>query len=179
VKGGELGMEDNTTNQSNKQLPVIVAAVVAIVALVGVGAMVLSKQNTAPAPTADKSTSMDSGLDTGTQLAQSPEALSGTPDTVLPANTSGVTIVAVEAGNFSYKPNEIRVKKGATVKIEMKSVDMMHDFNIDELNVKMPITKSGETGTVEFTADKVGEFEIYCSVGQHRQNGQVGKLIVE
>jgi len=32
---------------------------------------------------------------------------------------------------------------------------------------------------VEFTADTPGEFEYYCSVGQHRANGQVGKLIVE
>jgi len=55
----------------------------------------------------------------------------------------------------------------------------MHDFVIDELNVKMPIVKNGEIGTVEFIADQVGEFEYYCSVGQHRQNGQVGKLIVE
>jgi heme/copper-type cytochrome/quinol oxidase subunit 2 len=85
----------------------------------------------------------------------------------------------MEAGSFYYSPNEIRVKKGETVKIVMKSVDMMHDFNIDELDVKLPITKSGETNSVEFTADTVGEFEFYCSVGQHRANGQVGTLIVE
>ena len=61
----------------------------------------------------------------------------------------------------------------------MKAADQMHNFNIDELGVKLPIVKSGNTGTVEFTADKLGTFEYYCSVVQHRANGQVGKLIVQ
>lgn len=86
--------------------------------------------------------------------------------------------IEVEAGSFYYKPNTITVKKGEKVKIVMKSVSMMHDFNIDELGVKMPITKNGDTGTVEFTAEKVGSFEYYCSVGKHRQLGQVGTLTV-
>lgn len=90
-----------------------------------------------------------------------------------------IKTVEMEAGSFYYKPNLITVKKGEKVKIVMKSVSMMHDFNIDELNVKMPIVKNGDTGTVEFTADKIGTFEYYCSVGQHRQNGQVGKLVIE
>jgi heme/copper-type cytochrome/quinol oxidase subunit 2 len=87
--------------------------------------------------------------------------------------------IAVEAGSFYYKPAEIRVKKGETVTIEMNSVDMMHDFNIDELGVKIPITRSGSTNSVTFTADTVGTFEYYCSVGNHRAQGQVGTLIVE
>ncbi len=95
------------------------------------------------------------------------------------ATEDGITVIEVEGGSFYYKPNEIRVKKGETVKIVLKSVDMMHDFVIDELDVKMPITKSGETNEVTFTADTVGEFEYYCSVGQHRAQGQVGTLIVE
>jgi len=32
---------------------------------------------------------------------------------------------------------------------------------------------------VTFVADKAGEYEFYCSVGQHRANGMVGKLIVK
>lgn len=90
-----------------------------------------------------------------------------------------VQIVEVEAGSFYYEPNEIRVKQGETVRIVMTSVDMMHDFKIDELGVSLPITRNGETNEVEFTADTVGEFEFYCSVGEHRANGQVGTLIVE
>lgn len=90
-----------------------------------------------------------------------------------------VQVVEIEAGSFYYEPNMIKVKKGQRVQVVIKSVDMMHDFNIDELNVKSEIVKSGETGTVEFVASKVGSFEYYCSVGQHRQNGQVGTIVVE
>jgi nitrosocyanin len=95
------------------------------------------------------------------------------------APTEEIKIVNVEAGSFYYKPNEITVKQGEKVRIVMNSVSMMHDFNIDELGVKMPIIQNGNTGTVEFTADKKGSFEYYCSVGQHRANGQVGTLIVQ
>lgn len=86
--------------------------------------------------------------------------------------------IVVDAGAFYYKPNTITVKKGEKVQIVLKSVDMMHDFNIDELNVHSPIVKSGTENTVTFTADKVGKFEYYCSVGQHRKNGQVGTIEV-
>jgi heme/copper-type cytochrome/quinol oxidase subunit 2 len=104
-----------------------------------------------------------------------------TAETSAPVNTDTSTskTVSLEAGSFYYKPNAIRVKQGDTITITMKSADMMHDFNIDELNVKMPITKAGETGTVTFTATQKGTFEFYCSVGNHKAQGQVGTLIVE
>ena len=91
---------------------------------------------------------------------------------------SQVKEVSVEAGSFYFKPSEITVKKGEKVKIVMRSVSLMHNFTVDELNVQLPIVKNGDTGTVEFIPDRVGTFEYYCSVGEHRQNGQAGKLIV-
>lgn len=88
-------------------------------------------------------------------------------------------VFTIDAGSFYYKPNEVKVKKGDTVKIVMNSKDMMHDFNIDELEVKIPITKPGSSAEVTFVADTAGTFEFYCSVGIHRQQGQVGKIIIE
>lgn len=85
----------------------------------------------------------------------------------------------IEAGSFYYSVKEIRVTKGDKVRIILEADDMMHDFNIGELSVHGPITKAGETNVIEFTADKTGVFEYYCSVGQHRKMGQVGKIIVE
>ena len=145
--------------------PLMISAIVVVLVAVGIGAMMMNKQST-------------SGI---TEEAAQTQNTKDTPQTspeVAGATASAKTI-DVEAGSFYYKPNEIRVKKGETVKIVLHSVSMMHDFNIDELNVKMPITKAGNTGTVEFVADKVGTFEYYCSVGQHRAQGQVGKLIIE
>lgn len=87
--------------------------------------------------------------------------------------------INMEAGSFYYSIKEIRAKKGDKITIVMTSKDAMHDFTIDEMNVKSPTVKAGETATIEFTADKTGIFEYYCSVGQHKKMGQVGKLVVE
>lgn len=91
----------------------------------------------------------------------------------------GIQTIEVEGGSFYYAPDEIRVKRGEPVRITLNSVDAMHDFVIDELDVKTPVIQAGETATVEFTPETAGEYTFYCSVGQHRQLGMVGTLIVE
>ncbi|HLG26120.1 MAG TPA: plastocyanin/azurin family copper-binding protein, partial [Candidatus Gracilibacteria bacterium] len=85
----------------------------------------------------------------------------------------------VDGGNFYFTPNEIRVKKGDTVKIVFNNTGGMHNFVLDEFNVTMDPIKESGSQTVEFVADKVGSFEYYCSVGSHRQMGMKGTVIVE
>lgn len=163
--------EVNTTSTQKQGMnPLLIGGIiVALVIVVGAALLLNRNSSTTPAMT---ETQMEgsgvTGMDTATPVGG--EVMSGTP---------ADKTVTVEAGSFYYSPKEIRVKKGDRVKIIMTSKDMMHDFMIDELNVQLPITSAGETKTVEFVAEKAGEFEYYCSVGQHRANGQVGKLIVE
>lgn len=88
-------------------------------------------------------------------------------------------VFTLEAKNFRFTPDKIKVKKGDRVKVVLNVVDMQHDFVVDELNVRTKVGKAGETVEVEFTADRAGEFEFYCSVGNHRALGMVGTLIVE
>ena len=90
-----------------------------------------------------------------------------------------VVTVDVVGGNFYFTPKEIRVKKGDTVTINFKNVDGFHDFKIDEFNVATQRIQAGGTETVQFSADKAGSFEYYCSVGSHRAMGMKGMLIVE
>lgn len=92
---------------------------------------------------------------------------------------SEIKVINMTGDNFRFDPDEIRVKEGDKVRVVLTSVDMPHDFNVDELLVDGSIGQAGETTQVEFTATKIGEFEFYCSVGQHRVNGMVGTLIVE
>ena len=91
---------------------------------------------------------------------------------------SDVKVIDVEGGSFYFKPNEITVKKGQKVKIVLNAVSLQHDFVIDEFNVKSDTVPSGQSTEVTFTPDKTGEFEFYCSIGNHRAQGMVGKLIV-
>ncbi len=76
---------------------------------------------------------------------------------------------------FSLK--EITVNKGDIVRIKVTNIKGTHDFVIDEYGIKK-ITPLNEEVIVEFTADKAGSFEYYCSVTGHRQKGQWGTLRV-
>jgi heme/copper-type cytochrome/quinol oxidase subunit 2 len=169
-------MENNEPKSNNMLLFVGIGAVVLLVA--GVAILGLSGSGRKPAQVA--STPQVESSSTTLPIATTPSASPAPTSSASAATTAaGVKVIAVEAGSFYYKPNEIRVKKGEKVKIDLTAVDMMHDFNIDALNVHLPITKSGTSSSVVFTADRTGVFEYYCSVGNHRARGQVGKLIVE
>lgn len=85
----------------------------------------------------------------------------------------------IEGKSFEFSQTELRVKKGDQVRINFNNTQGVHDLTIDELNVATKIIQVGQSDTVEFVADETGVFEFYCSVGNHRQLGMVGKLIVE
>lgn len=85
----------------------------------------------------------------------------------------------IEGSNYSFDVKEMRVKKGDQVTVNFTNAEGTHDFKIDEFNVATAQIPAGQSESVTFTADQAGTFEYYCSVGQHRQNGMVGSLIVE
>lgn len=95
------------------------------------------------------------------------------------AMMEGVVAIDMTGDKFRFSEDEITVNQGDTVKITLNAVDMPHDWVVDELNVRTDIAQPGETVTVEFVAETAGEYEYYCSVGQHRANGMVGTLIVK
>ncbi len=86
---------------------------------------------------------------------------------------------SLTAANFSFSQKEIKVKMGDTVKIVLANSEGFHDWVIDEFTARTKQISAGATDSVEFVAAKKGTFEYYCSVGNHRKQGMVGKLIVE
>ncbi len=94
-------------------------------------------------------------------------------------NQQAVKEFTVSAENYDFSVKEMKVKKGETVKVTFVNREGLHDWVLDEFNAKTKIMPAGGSETVEFVADKSGTFEYYCSVGNHRQLGMVGKLIVE
>jgi len=96
-----------------------------------------------------------------------------------PSTSAPVKEFVVTGQNFSFSPSTIIVKKGDRVKITFKNTQGFHDFKIDEYSVAAAQTKSPAEEVLEFTADKVGTFEYYCSVGSHRAMGMKGTLKVE
>lgn len=165
--------ENKTTESTNsapgnskKMSPMIIAGVVLVVAVVGYFAMTMM---------GDKTQDSLEVVDVSNNNA-SMEA-TGATDTSTAAS-GDVVNVTLEAGNFYFKPNVINAKLGQTVRVTINSVSMQHDFVIDDLGVKSTVLPSGKSETIEFVADTIGEFEFYCSVGNHRQQGMVGTLVV-
>ena len=104
-----------------------------------------------------------------------PEADSSIEEMIV---TEEVKEFVVTGQNFSFSPSVITVKKGDKVKITFKNTSGFHDFVIDNYGVATKQTQSPTTEVLEFTADKIGSFEYYCSVGTHRAMGMKGTLVV-
>lgn len=79
------------------------------------------------------------------------------------------------APQFSLK--EITVNKGDRVRIKVTNTKGAHDFTLNEYNI-FKETPLNEEVTIEFTADKAGEFVYYCAKMNHRELGQWGTLKV-
>ena len=95
---------------------------------------------------------------------------------VSPSNVKEFTL---EASNYKYSLAEMRVKKGDIVRVTIKAIEGGHDFQLDEFAASSRILQAGEQETIQFSADRTGIFEYYCSIGNHRAMGMKGKLIVE
>lgn len=85
----------------------------------------------------------------------------------------------VDAFNFGYSMDEIRVSEGDVVTITLTNSDGFHDFVVDEFDAASARIQAGDTTTVTFVADQAGTYEYYCSVGNHRDQGMIGTLVVE
>lgn len=82
------------------------------------------------------------------------------------------------AKQWEFTPGTITVKKGDTVRLSIKSIDVDHGFAISAFNVNTPL-QPGETTAVEFVVDKTGTFTFFCSVFCGAGHGSMkGTLVV-
>ena len=83
------------------------------------------------------------------------------------------------AKKWQFDPSIINVKQGDKVRLKIKSIDVAHGFNLLDFNVNENLEPEKEI-TVEFVADKKGEFTFFCSVFCGVGHiGMKGKLVVE
>jgi cytochrome c oxidase subunit 2 len=76
------------------------------------------------------------------------------------AQTSERTI-KITAHKFAYEPNEIQLKLGEPVVLELTSKDVTHGFNIPDLGVRADL-EPGDTVRVRLVPEKAGTFEFHC-----------------
>lgn len=150
---------------------------VIIVAVIAIGAYVLFGK----APDGDSWSTELKEMQGGEneQMEKSNQAMTPASESSATAEVvNGVKVFTINGSNFKFEPNMISVNKGDKVKIVFKNTGGFHDFVIDELNVKTKQIGASSEDSVEFTAEKVGSFEFYCSVGNHRTMGMKGTLVV-
>ena len=165
----------------NKQI--LIAGVIILVIVGGGGLFLMSQSSAQPAPKVTTNEAVEGNAEsTGIKvpedvLVESSGAAGANDETVV--NQGATKEFAVNGANYSFSVKEMKVKKGDTVKVTFTNNESMHDWVIDEFSARTKVLPAGQSETIEFVADRVGTFEYYCNIGQHRQNGMAGKLIVE
>lgn len=111
---------------------------------------------------------------------QPPITVTPTPESPIPETSAPelkeFTIIAKQ---FEFIPETITVNQGDQVKLTVTSIDVTHGFLISEYGINERL-EPGKTITVEFIADKKGEFSMVCNIvcgSGHRS--MRGKLIVK
>ena len=85
----------------------------------------------------------------------------------------------VKADDYKFIPDTITVNQGDKVIIKAIAIDKHHGIGIKAFNINKDLPK-GEWVTIEFTADKEGEFTIHCSkFCGWKHFWMKGKLIVQ
>jgi nitrite reductase (NO-forming) len=115
------------------------------------------------------------GVSVTTATTPSSESISGLREKSFAIDSWMEMVDGKMSAHFSVPV--IEVKQGDLVRLMINNSKGTHDFVIDEYGIKMD-TPEGQLTSFEFVADKVGEFEYYCSKYNHRNIGQKGILRV-
>lgn len=159
---------DNQVPESKKNSSGIIVGVVIVVVLLAGGYFLFFNKSSHPSNPSQQQTLNEQTTTAPTVAPTTGEETKGS-----------VKEFTFEASNFKFNLKEIKVNKGDTVKIHLVNKGGFHDWVLDEFNAKTDTIQGDQTADIEFVADKVGTFEYYCSVGNHRQMGMKGNLIVE
>jgi len=90
------------------------------------------------------------------------------------ADEPAARIIKVSAKRFVFVPNQLTLKKGETVEIELGSEDVPMGFSAPDFALRSDIIP-GQTTRVKFTPQKVGTYtflcDIFCGSGHESMDG--------
>lgn len=86
--------------------------------------------------------------------------------------------VSMLAMKFDYLPDEVTVKKGKPVVLELSTLDRLHGFDAPALDLHAEI-QPGPPTILRFTPAKAGTFGVHCDIfcGDGHE-GMAGHIIV-
>jgi cytochrome c oxidase subunit 2 len=103
---------------------------------------------------------------------------------LLGAGTIGLTaaaqpkeqVIKILARRFTYSPNQLTLKKGVPVVLELTTADVLMGFSAPDFRVRADIVP-GKVAKVRLVPDKVGTFDflcdIFCGSGHESMNGTI------
>ncbi len=88
--------------------------------------------------------------------------------------------ITVTGNEFTFSPSTITVQAGESIFLIFNNTgSATHNLTIQELGVETRTIGGGQTDTIEFVAEEATTLSFHCSVGNHRDLGMEGELIVE
>jgi LPXTG-motif cell wall-anchored protein len=103
----------------------------------------------------------------------------------LPGRTSADQEVTIRAGDFHFEPHSFTASVGETVRFTVINVGARPhnvEFELESADIEALLfdtnLQPGETRTAEFTFTQAGTWEMYCPVGNHKEQGMVGEVNV-
>jgi heme/copper-type cytochrome/quinol oxidase subunit 2 len=94
----------------------------------------------------------------------------------LGAAASAQEAVDVTVSKQGFRPATVRLRKGETVRLRLKTTDEEHCFAVDSLRLEKRIQPSKVTA-FELTPDKAGSYPIYCCLEPDNETMR-GRLVV-
>lgn len=91
-------------------------------------------------------------------------------------NSTQERVIKIVAQRFSFKPNEIILKKGEKVRLEFTSLDFVHGFNVPDLNIRSNLPP-GQVTTIHLTPLMAGTYDFicdnFCGAGHEEMGGRI------
>lgn len=95
--------------------------------------------------------------------AQQDKTYSSVPDVQTQSSVSGVKEFNAVISGYAYDPPSLQVNLGDTVRINIKNNDAVtHGISLPVFGVS-EFVRPGQTTTIQFVADQLGEPETFCS----------------
>lgn len=85
-------------------------------------------------------------------------------------------LIKVSTHRFEFVPNQLTLKRGETVEIELDTQDVPMGFNAPDFATRATIVP-GQVTRVRFTPQQVGSFtflcDVFCGAGHEDMNGTI------
>jgi nitrite reductase (NO-forming) len=86
--------------------------------------------------------------------------------------------ISISASEFKFSPTAIQAAVGQKVTLTLDNTGVVeHDVTIPSIGLTV-LAKAGQSASREFTFDKPGIFDFFCSIPGHKDTGMKGRLTV-